>query len=186
MLFNRGERGGRRDKDKPFALSAPSAVDSFHPLNQFLVLEAQTRMVDFINFEVDRMSMVSSVEARPPFLDHQLWEFCAQLPPELKLNATMNKVLLRRGMMDLLPTAVTNRPKQGLATPHAAWWCSERLPAWAEECLQPNSLRETGHFNEEVFQRLREEHRYGRTDHSRILTGILTTQLWHQAMEIRD
>ena len=143
-------------------------------------------MADFINFEVDRMSMANSVEARPPFLDHKLWEFCATLPPDFKLNAAMNKVLLRRGMKDLLPTAVTHRPKQGLATPHAAWWRSAKLPAWAEECLQPSSLRETGYFNVETARKLREEHMNGRTDHSRILTGILTTQLWHKEMKISD
>jgi asparagine synthase (glutamine-hydrolysing) len=98
----------------------------------------------------------------------------------------MNKVLLRKGMVDRLPTAVTQRPKQGLATPHAAWWRSETLPAWAEESLQPNSLREASYFNAEVVQKLREMHGNGRADHSRILTGILTTQLWHQEMEIRD
>ena len=155
-----------------------------HPLNQFLTLEAQTRMVDFINFEVDRMSMANSVEARPPFLDHKLWEYCAQLPPEFKLNARMNKILLRRGMADLLPTAVTQRRKQGLATPHAEWWRSNKLPTWAEEYLHPKSLREANYFNVATFQQLRDEHRNGRCDHSRVLTGILTTQLWHQEMEI--
>ena len=165
-------------------ISNLQSLPNRHPLNQFLAWEAQTRLVDFINFEVDRMSMANSVEARPPFLDHKLWEFCAQLPSNLKLNAKMNKVLLRRSMKELLPTAVSQRKKQGLATPHAAWWRSESLPSWAEECLQPDSLREVGYFNFAVFQRLRETHRNGRSDHSRILTGILTTQLWHQEMEI--
>ncbi len=178
--------GHREHRDFREKLSFPSvpSVATYHPLNQFLALEAQTRLVDFINFEVDRMSMANSVEARPPFLDHKLWEFCAQLPPELKLNGAMNKVLLRLGMKELLPTAVTTRAKQGLATPHAAWWRSEKLPAWAEECLQLTSLRETGYFNAEAVAKLREMHRNGRTDHSRILTGILTTQLWHQEMNV--
>ena len=183
-LFNRREREEKEKNAALSALSAPSAVNSYHPLNQFLALEAQTRLVDFINFEVDRMSMANSVEARPPFLDHKLWEFCAQLPPDYKLNAQMNKLLLRRGMKDLLPTAVAQRQKQGLATPHAAWWRSEKLPTWAADCLQPGSLRETGYFNLETLQKLREAHQNGRADHSRILTGILTTQLWHQSMEI--
>ncbi|MAU00807.1 MAG: asparagine synthase (glutamine-hydrolyzing) [Anaerolineaceae bacterium] len=181
-LFRHREHRDFREKSS--FPSVPS-VSKIHPLNQFLALEAQTRMVDFINFEVDRMSMANSVEARPPFLDHKLWEFCAQLPPEFKLNAQMNKVLLRLGMKDLLPTAVTNRPKQGLATPHAAWWRSKKLPAWAEECLQPDSLREADYFNFKTVQKLRERHGNGRIDHSRILTGILTTQLWHQEMGIK-
>jgi asparagine synthase (glutamine-hydrolysing) len=180
------EIGDWRLRNLQSPISNLQSLQNYHPLNQFLALEAQTRLVDFINFEVDRMSMANSVEARPPFLDHKLWEFCAQLPPEFKLNGRMNKVLLRQGMVDLLPTAVTHRKKQGLATPHAAWWRSAKLPTWAEECLQPDSLREAGYFNWEIFQGLRDEHRNGRADHSRILTGILTTQLWHQAMELRD
>ncbi len=185
-LFNRGVCGGHEEKEKISVFSAPSAVNSYHPLNQFLALEAQTRLVDFINFEVDRMSMANSVEARPPFLDHKLWEFCAQLPPELKLNGRMNKVLLRKGMQEMLPTAVVQRSKQGLATPHAAWWRSETLPAWAEECLAHDSLRKTGYFEAAICQRLRETHQNGRADHSRILTGILTTQLWHQELGISE
>ncbi|VAW31273.1 Asparagine synthetase [glutamine-hydrolyzing] [hydrothermal vent metagenome] len=183
-LFNRRERGGRGEKEKNSALSVPSAVKNVHPLNQFLALESQTRMVDFINFEVDRMSMANSVEARPPFLDDRLWDFCAQLPPHFKLNGRMNKLLLRRGMVELLGTAVSQRPKQGLAAPHAAWWRKDKLPAWAEECLQEDSLREVRLFDPAVVARLRGESRNGRIDHSRLLMGILTTQLWHQEMEI--
>ncbi|NKQ35851.1 MAG: asparagine synthase (glutamine-hydrolyzing) [Chloroflexi bacterium] len=161
-----------------------SPISNLHPLNQLLFLESQTRMVDFINFEVDRMSMASSVEARPPFLDDRLWDYVTQLPPEMKLNGRMNKVLLRLGMKDVLPTAVTTRPKQGLASPHAQWWRQEKLPAWAEECLTPDALAETGYFNRQTVGRLREEHGNGRADRSRVLMGVLTTQLWHQAMEV--
>lgn len=150
-----------------------------HPLDQFLYLESQTRMIDFINFEVDRMSMASSIEARPPFLDHLLWEFCAQLPPEYKLSPNGNKQLLREGMRGRLPDAVLQQPKRGLATPHAQWWRTDRLPDWAEECLQPSALAGTGYFNKAVVTRLRNVHRAGKTDVSRLLTGVLTTQLWH-------
>ena len=166
-------------------LPVPSleGINGRSPLHQFLYLESQTRLVDFINLEVDRMSMASSVEARPPFLDHLLWEFVAQLPPELKLNGQMNKRLLRLGMHDHLPTAVTQRPKQGLASPHAAWWRSGTLPAWAESCLHPTALAETGYFRPQTVARLRAEHQAGKGDNGRLLTGILTTQLWHQEME---
>jgi asparagine synthase (glutamine-hydrolysing) len=158
------------------------ALNGRHPLDQFLYLESQTRLVDFINFEVDRMSMANSVEARPPFLDHELWQFCATLPPEYKLPAggALNKHLLRRAMAGRLPPAVLQRPKKGLAAPHAAWWRAERLPAWAEDCLHPAALVETGYFQPAAVSHLRYQHQSSRADHSRLLMGILTTQLWHQ------
>ncbi|MCB8946191.1 MAG: asparagine synthase (glutamine-hydrolyzing) [Ardenticatenaceae bacterium] len=163
---------------------ATGELNGRHPLNQFLYLESQTRLVDFINLEVDRMSMVHSIEARPPFLDHILWEFVAQLPPEFKLNREMNKRLLRLGTRGVLPTAVVQRPKQGLASPHAAWWRNAHLPNWAEACLHPTALAETGYFKPKAVAHLRAEHKNGKVDNGRILTGILTTQLWHQEMEI--
>lgn len=161
-----------------------TAVSPLPPLHQFLYLDAHTRLPDFINFEVDRMSMAASVEARPPFLDHHLWEFCAQLPPNFKLNEELNKRLVRKGVEKLLPTAVGQRPKKGLASPHSLWWRSERLPAWAETCLHPAALEETGYFDVLAVQRLRRLHQIGTRDNGRLLTGVLTTQLWHQEMGI--
>ena len=87
------------------------------PLHQTLGLEAQTRMVDFINFEVDKMSMASSIEARVPFLDHKLWEFCATLPAHYKLKGSTEKYLLRRATQNILPEATRTRRKKGLASP---------------------------------------------------------------------
>jgi asparagine synthase (glutamine-hydrolysing) len=159
-------------------------INGRHPLHQFLFLDSQTRLPDFINFEVDRMSMANSVEARPPFLDHHLWEFCATLPPDHKLIPHLNKRLLRLGMKGLLPEAIRQQPKQGLAAPHVQWWRQTRLPVWAEECLHPTALHETGYFDVPMVARLRDRHQRGKENNGRVLTGILTTQLWHQMMRV--
>lgn len=150
-----------------------------HPFDQFSFLDSQTRLVDYIVFNMDHLSMAHSVEARPPFLDHELWEFTARLPPELKLSPHGNKYLLRSAMKDLLPAAVVSRPKKGLEAPEAIWWRSERLPGWAEEILHPTALAESGYFNSKEVMRLRDLHRSHRAELSSLLTGILTTQLWH-------
>ncbi len=165
-------------RDLPEGIGA-DGITGCHPLDQFLCLDSQTRMVDFINFEVDRMSMASSVEARPPFLDHLLWEFCALLPPEHKVSPGGNKLLLRLGMRDRLPEAVLRQAKRGLAAPHADWWRAERLPAWAEDCLHPAALSDAGYFDAEEVTRLRHAHRSDKTNASQLLMGVLTTQLWH-------
>lgn len=167
-------------------VSHPSVSHSLSPLHHFLALEAQTRLADFINDEVDRMSMANSVEARPPFLDHLLWEWCAARPPEYKLSRQGNKLLLRQAMKGKLPPALSRRTKKGLATPHALWWRREKLPAWAEECLHPAALAQTGFFHRDTVQNLRLTHQAGHADYSRLLTGVLTTQLWfHELCLIR-
>ena len=167
------------EKEDSLSKNMDSSLKGRHPLDQFLSLDSQTRMVDFINFEVDRMSMMHSVEARPPFLDHLLWESTAKLPPHLKLSSSGNKLLLRKAMQGHLPKETIRQPKKGLATPHKAWWRETSHPIWVNECLDPESLESTGYFNPGEVARLQEMHRRGQADYSRLLTGVLTTQLWH-------
>jgi len=163
------------------ALWAELLRDRSHdaPLHQTMWLESQTRMVDFINFEVDKMSMASSIEARVPYLDHCLWEFCATLPPHYKLKGSVEKHLLRQATQGLLPEATRGRRKKGLASPYAGWLRTARLPDWVETALAPPSLRQTGLFDASVVQELRRAHQAGQPHLGPLLMGVLSTQIWY-------
>jgi asparagine synthase (glutamine-hydrolysing) len=149
------------------------------PLHDLLHVEAHTRLPDFINFEVDRLSMAHSVEARAPFLDYRLWEFCAALPPEFKLRDGREKYVLREALRDRLPAPVLARPKQGLAAPYACWLAQPRLPEFAEEALSPASVRAAGCFVPAEVARLRAAQRSGRGRSAALLMGVLSVQVWH-------
>lgn len=149
------------------------------PLHQFTWLESQTRMVDFINFEVDKMSMASSIEARVPYLDHCLWEFCATLPASYKLKGGIEKYLLRQATQKILPEATRTRRKKGLASPYAQWLRTPRLPEWAETALSPQALRQTGLFDVAAVEDLRRAHQAGQPNLGPLLMGVLSTQVWH-------
>lgn len=148
------------------------------PLQQMAGLEAQTRLVDFINFEVDKLSMAHSVEARVPYLDHKLWEFCATLPAQYKLKGRVEKHLLRQAALNLLPEATRRRKKLGLAAPYGAWLQASRLPDWAETALTPGAVRQAGLFNAETVSRLRRAHQAGQPNLGPLLMGVLSTQVW--------
>lgn len=155
------------------------------PLHQTLWLESRTRLVDFINLEVDKLSMAHSIEARVPFLDHKLWEFCATLPPHYKLKGRVEKYLLRQAARNILPAATRARRKKGLASPYAHWLRSIQLPDWAEVALSDRQIRQAGLFNPEVVQGLRRAHRsnldgVGRTNLAPLLMGVLSTQIWFE------
>lgn len=151
------------------------------PLHQTTWLESQTRMVDFINFEVDKMSMASSIEARVPYLDHCLWEFCATLPAYFKLKGSTEKHLLRRATQRLLPEATRTRRKKGLASPYAEWLRAARFPGWAEAALSPQALRQTGLFDAAAVQGLRRAHQAGQPHLGPLLMGVLSTQVWYDS-----
>lgn len=173
----------------PFAHQNPqldrddTSFDASHqplaPFDQFRYLEAHTRLPAFINDEVDRMSMAHSVEARVPFLDHRLWEFVAALPSGYIQSGPLEKQLLRRVMRGHLPASIRLRRKQGLAAPHALFWRQHRVPAFATEAIATDAIKATGYFAPAGVEHLLAEHRAARADHSRALTAVLTTQLWH-------
>ncbi len=163
----------RVDTSLPWTAPDPD----LHPLHALTLLDLQSRLPDFINLEVDRMSMAASVEARVPFLDHGLWE--AILPWDPGLNGR-EKALERKAAQGLLPPVIRRRRKQGLAAPHGRWWRQPRLPDWAEACLTPAALTATGLFRPSAVAALRAIHREGRGSYATPLTAILTTQLWLQ------
>lgn len=70
----------------------------------------------------DRNSMAHSVEARVPFLDHRLVEFCYNLPDEFLEKDGVNKRVMRSAMNGLLPDKIINRrDKMGFSTPEEIW-----------------------------------------------------------------
>jgi asparagine synthase (glutamine-hydrolysing) len=83
-------------------------------------VETNRYLPDTLLRDCDAMSMASSLEVRPMFLDHRLAEFVFSLPASLKLGA-VNKPLLVEAVRDLLPAALLGRPKVGFEMPLRAW-----------------------------------------------------------------
>lgn len=70
----------------------------------------------------DRNSMANSVEARVPFLDHRLVEFCHSLPITFLDSPEISKLMLFESMKGVLPESVRNRKdKKGFLTPEERW-----------------------------------------------------------------
>ncbi len=92
---------------------------SINKVNYAQIME--TNLQRLLHFE-DRNSMAHSVEARVPFLDHNLVEFLLGIPDEHKLSGGVTKLVLREGMKSLLPETIRMRfDKIGFATPEEAW-----------------------------------------------------------------
>jgi asparagine synthase (glutamine-hydrolysing) len=129
--------------------------------------------------KVDIASMANSLEARSPFLDHEVMEFAARLPAHLKLRGRQSKYLLKKTFADLLPEENVNRRKMGFGVPIAKW-----LRTSSRELLQDTLLsrraRERGYFKPERVDCLVQEHVAERADHSFQLWNLLMLELWQQ------
>jgi asparagine synthase (glutamine-hydrolysing) len=71
--------------------------------------------------KTDRASMSHGLEVRSPFLDVAVAEGCLALPARHKVDATQEKLVLRRAFSTLWPERVRDRPKQGFGAPMADW-----------------------------------------------------------------
>jgi asparagine synthase (glutamine-hydrolysing) len=80
------------------------------PVDRALRLDTEVMLVEDPVKRVDNMTMAHGLEARTPFLDHELVELAAACPPELKL-ADGGKGVLKAAARGVVPDAVIDRPK---------------------------------------------------------------------------
>ncbi len=71
--------------------------------------------------KVDRASMAASLEAREPFLDHELARIAAALPSKWKIRGGQNKYVLRRLLDRHFAPGAFDRPKHGFSAPVGEW-----------------------------------------------------------------
>ena len=127
--------------------------------------------------KVDIASMANSLEARPPFLDHRLVEFCASLPSSYKLRGRTSKWLLRETMRHRLPPDILGRPKMGFGVPVGTWLRGELRPMLFDTLLSANA-RSRDYFRPAAVSALVDEHLSGRADRSAHLWALLMLELW--------
>jgi asparagine synthase (glutamine-hydrolysing) len=108
------------------------------PLPVTLYVDAQLALVDDMLHYFDRASMAHSLEVRVPFLDHKLVEFCATIPPELKVRGMTTKYLLKKVARGVIPDRVIDRPKVGFFNAAVdAWFQAQARGAIKEFLLAP-------------------------------------------------
>jgi len=148
-----------------------------HPLNQLLYVDAKTFLLDDNLVKVDRMTMVNSLEARVPLLDHELVERLATIPPLIKSRAFETKRLLRRAVRPLLPRKIRQGKKKGF-TPPLPYWIKEELRPLFEEYFHEKRLKGSGMLDARYCRTLLKEHMAGRRDNNRQLWTILALMRW--------
>lgn len=148
-------------------------------LDRMLYTDFATRLPEHSLVLTDRMSMAHGLEARSPFLDHELVEFLAKVPAKIKVQNNQPKYLMRKLAAKYLPAPILQREKQGFMFPIAYWFRTD-LFAMVSQTLEHSYFVKEGWFNKATIQRLLEEHRSNRQDHHVRLWMLLTLELWHQ------
>lgn len=152
-------------------------VRKCHPLNQLLYVDAKTFLVDDNLTKVDRMTMANSLEARVPFLDHELVERIAVIAPRIKSRGFQTKSLLRNAAKLLLPASITKGKKRGF-TPPLPFWIKHELKGFVDEVFSLKRLARSGALNPDYCRNLLAEHVNGVRDNNRQIWTVISLLLW--------
>jgi asparagine synthase (glutamine-hydrolysing) len=153
-------------------LSKPHA-DEF--LDQVWRLDATTLIVDDPVKRVDNMPMAWGLEVRVPFLDHELVELAAQMPPDLKLKAG-GKFPLKAIARGLIPDSVIDRPKGYFPVP-ALKYVRGPFLEMMRGILMSKACIDRGLYQRDYVDRLLDK-----PEAPEHFTRINGSKLWHLAL----
>jgi len=136
-------------------------------------------LVDDLLVKMDRATMAHSLEARSPLLDHELMEFAASLPANLKLAGNEKKYLLKASLRGVVPDEVMDRPKMGFCVPLAQWFRGD-LREMTHDLLLSKRAVQRNYFNPKGVEHILREHCQEDVDHGAHLWDLLILELWHQ------
>lgn len=159
-------------------VSDPSGRPPIADFTQMMMfLDATTYLPEDILAKVDRASMASSLEVRPPYLDPRVVEFAWRLPVDLKIVDGVGKAPLRGVLDRYVPRHLVERPKMGFGVPIGDWLRGP-LKEWAASLLDPQALARDGILRVEPIRRVWEQHVSGRQNRQYLLWDVLMFQSW--------
>jgi len=153
--------------------------EGLESLDRMLAVDVESYLPNDLLVKMDIATMANSLEARSPFLDHKVMEFCAQLPCNYKLSGLTPKYLLKKAGARLLPAETRKRRKMGFGVPVAHWMRGELRP-WVEDVLLSPRALKRGYFEPEALRQLVRAHLDGRQEQSFELWALLWLELWHR------
>ena len=148
------------------------AVNSDDYLNRVLHFDVTTLIVDDPVKRVDNMTMAWGLEARVPFLDHQLVELAIRMPSQVKLREN-GKYPLKAIARGLVPDAVIDRPKAYFPVP-ALKFIRGQFLVFMRDMLNSAACRQRGLYSDDYVKTILDD-----PEHQ--LTRLQGSKLWHLA-----
>jgi len=161
------------DVSRDFVAAHLRAEGAATPVDRALRLDSQVMLVDDPVKRVDNMTMAWGLEARVPFLDHELVELAATIPPEYKL-AQGGKGVLKEAARLVVPHEVIDRPKGYFPVPQLKYISGPYLDL-VRDVLGSQAARERGLFRQDYLDTLF-------ADPVSHITPLRGSELWQVAL----
>jgi len=161
------------DSSLRFVTEQFDRVQAGDPVAKALKLDTSVMLVDDPVKRVDNMTMAWGLEARVPFLDHELVELAGRIPSELKVGHG-GKYILKQVARQIVPAQVIDRPKGYFPVP-ALKYIQGKFLDFVRDTLDGPAARQRGLFQRDYVKELLD--RPGEQ-----LTPLRGSKLWQVAL----
>ena len=148
------------------------------PLNRLLYVDLKTFLPCLNLMTTDKTSMAANLEVRVPFLNREMIEMAARMPPRLKLRGLKRKYVLKRALEGVLPKDVVWRRKAGFGAPIRSWLRGPLRPL-ISDLLSEEVVKRRGLFRPNEVKRVIDANFSGREDYNLHVFQLLGLELWH-------
>ncbi len=158
-------------------MDAKSLID-FKPEKSLLSIQLNdihNYLAEDILKKVDLASMLNSLEARVPFLDHRLVPLVLSLPEKYKITNLRTKWLLKEIASNYLPKRIVHRPKRGFTVPISKWIKKSDL---IQDFLTNRSYYEHNLLSYDYVQEMFNSHINNKEDNARELWLVFVFNYW--------
>ena len=167
------------DVVRHYLASLGGGVDDPEVLRKIPYLEMKLRLPEHLLMRVDKLTMAHAIEARVPFLDHDVVDFATRLPTRYKLRDGVGKHLVKAVAEDYLDADLVHRKKQGFGAPMEEWF---REGDFGRRCLaafERSALAREGFFDNAFFVDLLRKQMAGQGGYSFQIWTVMNAVLWH-------
>lgn len=150
--------------------------DHNDPMQKLLWYVRTSFMEEGLLMKMDRMTMAHGLEARVPFLDHQLVEFNAGISPAMRLHQRRTKAVLRAIAEKRLPAEIASRRQHGFLVPLDQWF-EGSFASWVSSLLSPETLRRRQMFDVDAVTGILRQYR-DTGKNARVIWSLVLLELW--------
>ncbi len=131
--------------------------------------------------KVDRMSMANALEVRNPFLDYKIVDFAFSLSAKHKIDAGIQKKIVKESCAHLLPSEILNRKKHGFETPIQKWLRGVLKDKVKEYCLDKDFIEHQNLFDYKELKQVVEKSLSANSgDSASVVWSILLFNYWYK------
>ena len=146
-------------------------------LDQLLILEQKTFLIDHNLNYTDKLSMVEGVEARVPYLDFDLVKLAGHIPQSMKMKNNIPKYILKKVAEKYLPKDVIYRSKTGFGAPVNELIKNEFKNLILKD-LSKENIEKDGIYNYPIIEKMIMDNYRGKADYSYNILSLLSIQSW--------